>query len=93
MYPFNCPLVYDWLNVSNKYSSQKKLRITYFIIFEHTILNSRSCSGHNGNCMKLLRQHQLAYESIYTNFQDDLMVIFENLKVRPPPQIEKGKTF
>ena len=36
----------------------KKFRITYYIIFVHTILNSRSYAWRERNCMKLSRQHQ-----------------------------------
>ena len=56
------------------------------------ILNSRSYSGREGNCMKLSLQHKWAYESTSTNFQDDLTVILENPKIRVFPKILRKVT-
>ena len=65
----------------------KKFRIIYYILFEHTILNSRSYSWREGNFMKFIKQYQWACESTSTNFQDDLTVILENPKIRVFPKI------
>ena len=72
-----------------KYTTQKKFRITYYIIFVHTILNSRRYSWRKGNYMKLSKQHQWACESTSSNFQDDLTGFFclENPKIRVYPKI------
>ena len=70
-----------------KYTTQKKFRITYYIIFVHTILNSHSYAWRERNCMKLSRLHQWACESTSTNFQDDLTASLENPKNRIFPKI------
>ena len=69
------------------YTTQKKFRITYYIIFVHTILNSHSYAWRKRNCMKLSRLHQWACESTSTNFQDDLTASLENPKNRIFPKI------
>ena len=69
------------------YTTQKKFRITYYIIFVHAILNSRSYAWRERHCMKLSRQHQYECESTSTNFQDDLTVILENPQNRVFPKI------
>ena len=69
------------------YTTQKKFRITYYIIFVHTILNSRSYAWRDRNSMKLSRLHQWACESTSTNFQDDLTASLENPKNRIFPKI------
>ena len=52
-------------------SVRLELLTSIYIIFVHTILNSRSYSGRDGNIMKLSRQIQWVYENMSTNFQED----------------------
>ena len=76
------------------YTTQKKFRITYYIIIVHTILNFRSNAWRERNCMKLSGQYQLACKSTSPNFQDDLAVILENPQNRVFPKIlRKVKQF
>ena len=69
------------------YTTQKKFKVTNYIIFVHTILNSCSYSWRERNCMKRSRQYQWACESTSTNFQDDSTVILENTQNRVFPKI------
>ena len=68
-------------NFQKLYTTQKKFRITYYIIFVHTILNSHSYAWRERKCMKLSGLHQWACESTSTNFQDDLTACLENPKI------------
>ena len=60
------------------YTTQKKSRITYYIIFVLAILNLCSYFERAGTCIQLSKHYQWACNSTSINFQDDLTVIFEN---------------
>ena len=62
------------------YATQKKFRITYYIIFALAILNPCSYFERDGNCTKLAQHYQWAYGNTSTNFQDDLTFILEKLQ-------------
>ena len=79
--------LFHFFRDSISYTTQKKFRITYYILFVHTILNSHSYAWRERNCMKLSRLHQWACESTSTNFQDDLTASLENQKNRIFPKI------
>ena len=49
-------------------------------MYVHTILNSSSDSGREGNCIQFSKQHKSICESTTINLQDDLTVIQENRK-------------
>ena len=62
-------------NVLVLYTTQKKFRITNYIMFVLAILKPFSYFESDGICMKLSQNHQWACGSTSTNFQDDLIVI------------------
>ena len=57
------------------YTTQKKYRITYYIMFVFDILKPFPYFESDGICMKLSQNHQWVCGSTSTNFQDDLTVI------------------
>ena len=75
------------MGVHFMYTTQKKFRITYYIIFVLAILNHCSYFERDGNCTKLAQHYQWAYGNSSKNFQDDLTFILENCKIRVFPKI------
>ena len=63
------------------YTTRKKFRITYYIIFVLAILNPCSYFELYGNCMKFSQHFQWACDSTSTHFPDDVTVILENRKI------------
>ena len=64
------------------YTTQKKFRITYYILYVLANLNPSSYFERDGNCNKLSQYYQRACGSTSMNFQDNLTVILENRKNR-----------